>query len=58
MKNMKQEFLTMTFEKSWFPREDTVDGLLRRLDLEERIPLSIFKEACKKEGRKFIINYK
>jgi hypothetical protein len=52
---MKQEPFFITFNKPWFSEDDSVNGLLQRLDLGEKIPLSKFKEACKKEGIKFSI---
>ncbi len=51
---MKQE-IYITLDKRWFSEEDTVEGLLMGLDIGEEIPLSKFKEACKKEGREFKI---
>jgi hypothetical protein len=46
----------ITFDRSWFPSEDSVDGLLRRLDMGEEIPISKLKSACEKEGIEFKIN--
>lgn len=51
---MKKE-LFITFDESWFPSEDTVNGLLSRLDMGEHISISKLQKACKKEGRKFKI---
>ena len=45
----------VTFDEPWFPSEDSVDGLLMRLDMGEEIPLSKLKKACEKEGREFKI---
>ena len=45
------------FDKPWFPSEDSVDGLLRRLDMGEEIPISKLKSACEKEGREFKIAF-
>ena len=45
----------ITLDKRWFSEDDTVEGLLMRLDIGEEIPLSKFKEACKKEWREFKI---
>ena len=50
-----EQKLFITFDKPWFSEDDTVEGLLMRLDMGEEIPLSKFKEACKKEGREFKI---
>ena len=47
--------LFVTFDKSWFPSEDTVDGLLSRLDMGESISISKLQKACVKEGREFKI---
>ena len=49
--------LFITFDKPWFSEEDTVDGLLQKLDMGEEISLSKLKEACEKEGRKLTINF-
>ena len=45
----------VTFDEPWFPSEDSVDGLLMRLDMGEEIPISKLKKACEKEGREFKI---
>ena len=50
-----EQKLFITFDKLWFSEDDTVEGLLMRLDMGEKIPLSKLKEACKKEGREFKI---
>jgi len=50
--------LFITFDKSWFPSEDTVDGLLSRLDMGEHISISKLQRACAKEGREFKIEIK
>lgn len=55
---MKREPLFIVFDKPWFPSDDSVDGLLQRLDMGEEIPISKLKEACKKEGREFNIKFK
>lgn len=47
--------LFVTFDKPWFPSEDTVDGLLSRLYMGEPISISKLQKACKKEGREFKI---
>ena len=47
--------LFITFNESWFSKEDTVEGLLKRLDMGEQISLSELKNACEKEGREFKI---
>ena len=47
--------LFVTFDKPWFPSEDTVDGLLSLLDMGERISISKLQKACRKEGREFKI---
>lgn len=52
---MNQEPIFITFDKPWFPSEDTVDGLLSRLDMGESISVSKLKKACEKEGRGFKI---
>ena len=54
---MKAQPLFITFDKPWFPLEDTVDGLLRRLNMGEEVSLSKLKKACKKEGREFKIEF-
>lgn len=51
---MKKE-LFITFDKPWFPNEDTVAGILKRLDVGEQVSLYKLKEACKKEGKEFNI---
>ena len=48
----------ITFDKPWFPSEDSVDGLLRRLDIGEEIPISKLNSACEKEGIEFKIKIK
>jgi len=45
----------ITFDKSWFPSEDTVDGLLSRLDMGEHISISKLQKACIKVSREFKI---
>lgn len=52
---MDTQPLFVTFDKPWFSEDNTVEGLLMRLDMGEEIPLSKLKKACKKEGRKFKI---
>lgn len=47
--------LFITFNEPWFPKENTVEGLLKRLDMGEQISLSQLKKACEKEGREFKI---
>jgi hypothetical protein len=47
--------LFVTFDKPWFPSEDTVEGLLSCLDMGESISVSRLKKACIKEGREFKI---
>lgn len=47
----------VAFDEPWFPSEDSVDGLLRRLDIGEEISLSKLKKACEKEGRGFKIEF-
>lgn len=54
---MDTQPLFVTFDESWFPSEDSVDGLLRRLDMGEEIPVSKLKSACEKEGREFKITF-
>ena len=49
------ECFFITFDEPWFPSEDSVDGLLRRLDMGEEIPISKLKSVCEKEGREFKI---
>lgn len=49
------DIITIIFDEPWFPSEDTVDGLLLRLDMGERISISKLQKACMKEGRKFKI---
>jgi hypothetical protein len=49
------ESFFVTFDGPWFPSEDSVDGLLRRLDMGEEIPISKLKSVCEKEGREFKI---
>ena len=52
---MNTQPLFVTFDKPWFPSEDTVDGLLSRLDMGECISISKLQKACIKEGKKFKI---
>lgn len=52
---MNTGHLFVVFDKPWCFPDDSVDGLLMRLDMGEQIPISKIKEACKKEGRKFKI---
>lgn len=52
---MSTRHLFITFDKPWHFPDDSVDGLLMRLDMGEQIPIFKIKEACKKEGRKFKI---
>ena len=52
---MDTQPLFVTFDKPWFPSEDTVDGLLLHLDMGEPILISKLQKACIKEGRKFKI---
>lgn len=47
--------LFVTFDKPWFSLDDTVDGLLSRLDMGEPISISKLQKACIKEGKKFKI---
>ncbi len=47
--------LFVTFDKPWFPSEETVDGLLSRLYMGEHILISKFQKACIKEGKEFKI---
>ena len=54
---MDTQPLFVTFDKSWFLSEDTVDGLLLRLDMGEEISLLKLKKACEKEGREFKIEF-
>ena len=54
---MKKE-LFITFNESWFPEENTVSGILQRLDMGEQISLSKLREACKREGIEFKIEMK
>ncbi len=51
---MEQE-LFITFNEQWSFPDDSIKGLLMRLDFGEQIPLCKLKEACKKEGKKFKI---
>lgn len=53
---MKKE-LSITFDEPWFPEENTVSGILQRMDIGEQISLSKLKEACKREGREFKIEF-
>ena len=52
---MNTQSLFVTFDESWLPSEDTVDGLLLRLDMREHISISKLQKACIKEGREFKI---
>ena len=52
---MDAQPLLVTFDKPLFPSEDTVYGLLSRLDMGERISISKLQRACIKEGREFKI---
>lgn len=52
---MDTQPLFVTFDRPWFPSEDTVDGLLSRLDMGEHISISKLQKACIKEGREFKI---
>ncbi len=52
---MNAEYFTLKLNEPWFPFEDSVDGLLRRLDMGEEIPISKLKTACAKEGIEFKI---
>lgn len=52
--SMEKE-LFITFNEPWFPKEDTVEGLLKRLDMGEQISLSELKNACEKERIEFKI---
>ena len=54
-KQKEQMIDIITFDRPWFPSEDTVDGLLSRLDMGERISISKLQRACIKEGREFKI---
>lgn len=51
---MKEE-LFITFDESWFPKENTVAEILQKLDMGEKVSLSKLKEACEKEGIEFNI---
>ena len=51
------ESFFVIFDETWFPSEDSVDGLLMRLDMGEEISLSKLKTACAKEGREFKIEF-
>lgn len=51
---MKKE-LFITFDESWFPKENTVAEILQKLDMGEQASLSKLKEACEKEGIEFNI---
>lgn len=51
------EYFFVAFDESWFPSEDSVDYLLRRLDMGEEIPILKLKKACEKEGREFKIEF-
>lgn len=55
---MDTQPLFVTFDKPWFSSEDTVDGLLSRLDMGEHISISELQKACIKEGREFKIEIK
>ena len=50
---MNQKSLIVTFEKPWLENENTVEGLLQKLDFGETIPIIKLQEACKKEGKNF-----
>ena len=55
---MNQKSFIVTFEKPWLEDENTVEGLLQKLDFGEAIPITKLQEACKREGKKFIIKTK
>ena len=52
---MNTQPLFITFDRPWFPSEDTVDDLLLRLDMGEGVSISKLQKACIKEGREFKI---
>jgi hypothetical protein len=54
---MNAEYFTLKFDESWFPDPNSVDGLLKRLEMGEAVHIKILKEACEKEGRVFKIEF-
>ena len=52
---MDTEPILLTFEEPWFSNDNSVEGLLRSLDLGESVAVKDLKEACEREGITFKI---